>query len=90
MCLDSTYRPVCAAFNGCGCEWTLTFPFLVLEAPVRTVHSLLTWLAVCVSHPDVNDVMVEGSIEHPRRGEPVTVEVQLVDVCPSLTVHISQ
>lgn len=36
-----------------------------LPAPVRTVQSFVTWLAVWVEQPDVKDVIVEGWIEHP-------------------------
>lgn len=58
--------------------------------PVRTVQSPVTWLAVRVSQPDLNVVVVEGWIEHPFRGESVAVEVQLVDVLPLLAVEVTQ
>lgn len=58
--------------------------------PVSTVHSLVTWLVVCVSHPAVKNVMVDGRIEHPSRREPVTVDVQLVEVMPLLEVMTMQ
>lgn len=61
-----------------------------LPEPVRMVHSFVTWLAVWVSHPELNDVIVEGCIEHPSRGEPVAVDVQLVEVIPLLAVMTMQ
>lgn len=58
--------------------------------PVRMVQSFVTWLAVWVLQPEVIDVIVDGWMEQPFRGEPVAVKAQLVAVFPSVAVEMVQ
>jgi hypothetical protein len=70
--------------------WLVHVVLVALPAPVRMVQSLATWLAVIVSQPEVNEVIVEGWIEQPFRAEPVAVDVQVLVVLPSLAVEDMQ